>query len=240
MSKTDNAYESMNAAIVDYETHVCCGYENGHPVYEIRAHARSCPNVGLPHTDGCTCGLKQRIALSTEKTMHAAWRKRAEEAEAQVASLTARLAEAEAERDKFQGALECSNAAAKRRGERIADLEHVLGSLVNESSGFIGMADRKMHGDTNLAVLQMRISEARALIENVLGEADRLHSLPEGSGSGGHEMNTESIVNTDWVLVDRSTQYIGYARGFPTTNLALPAAVRYSEPCSEDTDSPAA
>src|SRR5689334_11801767 len=35
----------------------------------------------------------------------------------------ARIAELEGERDKLLGALECSNASAKRRGERIAELE---------------------------------------------------------------------------------------------------------------------
>lgn len=35
---------------------------------------------------GCTCCLNERIALQTEQTMHMAWRKRAEEAESQLAA----------------------------------------------------------------------------------------------------------------------------------------------------------
>jgi hypothetical protein len=43
-------------------------------------HARSC---SAGYTDNpCTCALNERKALSTEQAMHAAWRKRAEEAEA--------------------------------------------------------------------------------------------------------------------------------------------------------------
>lgn len=45
-------------------------------------HARSCPALTPMSDADCTCGLQWRIALQTEQTMHAAWRKRAEEAEA--------------------------------------------------------------------------------------------------------------------------------------------------------------
>jgi len=45
-------------------------------------HARNCAG-NIPLNDHkCTCGLKWRIMLQTEQTMHNAWRKRAEEAEA--------------------------------------------------------------------------------------------------------------------------------------------------------------
>lgn len=36
----------------------------------------------------CTCGYRHRVALQTEQTMHAAWRKRAEEAEAELLRLS--------------------------------------------------------------------------------------------------------------------------------------------------------
>lgn len=49
-------------------------------------HTRSCRGA---HWDGeCTCGLELRIALETEKTLHAAWQKRAMEAEAELRSTT--------------------------------------------------------------------------------------------------------------------------------------------------------
>lgn len=54
------------------------------------AHGRNCPALGgsFPGiADDCTCGLIYRQQLQTEQTMHAAWRKRAEEAEAELASL---------------------------------------------------------------------------------------------------------------------------------------------------------
>ena len=65
-------------------------------------HGRNCSAFHTIHgrevnVEGCTCGLKWRIALSTEQTMHAAWRKRGEEAEAELSRLTAdneRLGEA--------------------------------------------------------------------------------------------------------------------------------------------------
>src|SRR4051794_20187668 len=49
-------------------------------------HSRNCGgNAYTPLSSGdlnCTCGLRVRVALETERTMHKAWRKRAEEAEA--------------------------------------------------------------------------------------------------------------------------------------------------------------
>lgn len=39
------------------------------------------------NAEDCTCGLKFRIHVQTEQTLHAAWRKRAEEAEAGVSEL---------------------------------------------------------------------------------------------------------------------------------------------------------
>lgn len=49
-------------------------------------HSRSCPAL---YRDACTCCLEWRIKLSTERTLHAAWRKRAEEAEAALERSTA-------------------------------------------------------------------------------------------------------------------------------------------------------
>lgn len=46
-------------------------------------HGMNCPQLAGEDED-CTCGLVWRIALSTEQTMHAAWRKRAEESEANI------------------------------------------------------------------------------------------------------------------------------------------------------------
>lgn len=54
----------------------------------VMGHTRSC--AALTPGDGpCTCALDERIALQTEREMHRAWRKRAEEAEREVARLTA-------------------------------------------------------------------------------------------------------------------------------------------------------
>lgn len=60
------------------------------PDCEEMTHTRSCGY--FDDEVGCTCCLKERIALSTEQTMHRAWRKRAEEAEAALASAQAVLA----------------------------------------------------------------------------------------------------------------------------------------------------
>lgn len=57
----------------------------------------NCPALGGDDAD-CKCGLQYRIALQTEQTMHAAWRKRAEEAEALLASVHAAWHEADRQR----------------------------------------------------------------------------------------------------------------------------------------------
>lgn len=47
-------------------------------------------NCAYPGTGGegrCTCAKQERIELATEQAMHAGWRKRAEEAEAEVQRL---------------------------------------------------------------------------------------------------------------------------------------------------------
>src|SRR5271157_3496530 len=53
---------------------------------EARAkmHGMNCPASVMGHDDECTCGLQWRIAFETEREMHNAWRKRAEEAEARL------------------------------------------------------------------------------------------------------------------------------------------------------------
>jgi hypothetical protein len=50
-------------------------------------HTRSCPELTPGSDDFCTCGLEFRKQLSTEREMHAAWRKRAEEAEVRIADV---------------------------------------------------------------------------------------------------------------------------------------------------------
>ncbi len=45
-------------------------------------HSTNCPERNPMSDDFCTCGFIYRKHLQTEQTMHAAWRKRAEEAEA--------------------------------------------------------------------------------------------------------------------------------------------------------------
>ena len=49
---------------------------------ETLQHTRSCPALTPGNYEECTCGLRWRIELQTEREMHNAWRKRAEEAEA--------------------------------------------------------------------------------------------------------------------------------------------------------------
>ena len=49
---------------------------------ETLQHTRSCPALTPGNDEECTCGLRWRIELQTEREMHNAWRKRAEEAEA--------------------------------------------------------------------------------------------------------------------------------------------------------------
>lgn len=52
-------------------------------------HSMNCGALGFDGYDAgeCTCGLDWRIKLQTEQEMHAAWRKRAEEAEKEIAAI---------------------------------------------------------------------------------------------------------------------------------------------------------
>ena len=52
-------------------------------------HSRTC-SAGHDLDSDCTCGLDYRVQLQTSQTLHAAWIKRASEAEQQVAALEAR------------------------------------------------------------------------------------------------------------------------------------------------------
>jgi hypothetical protein len=54
---------------------------------------------------------------------------------------------------------ECDRLEAKVR-----ELEQALRNLANEASGFRSMADPFTHGHTNIAVLGLRIDEARAAL----------------------------------------------------------------------------
>lgn len=65
----------------------------------ILQHGMNCAGLILGQEDECTCGLRWRIELATEQEMHAAWRKRAEEAELREGSLQIRIDNAIAELD---------------------------------------------------------------------------------------------------------------------------------------------
>lgn len=57
---------------------------------DLKEHAMNCPDRGAPNWQKgkCTCHLEWRIKFSTEREMHNAWRKRAEEAEAALAAMS--------------------------------------------------------------------------------------------------------------------------------------------------------
>lgn len=48
---------------------------------DVTKHGMNCGWYEGYGDSSCTCALKWRAALATERTMHSAWRKRAEEAE---------------------------------------------------------------------------------------------------------------------------------------------------------------
>ena len=52
-------------------------------------HTRGC--AALTPGETCTCSLEYRRAWETERTMHTAWRKRAEEAEAKLSAITEKV-----------------------------------------------------------------------------------------------------------------------------------------------------
>lgn len=65
---------------------------------ERESHGMNCAHRS-DSDEPCTCACRYHAAVDTERTMHAAWRKRAEEAERENADLRARLEAAEKDRD---------------------------------------------------------------------------------------------------------------------------------------------
>ena len=61
---------------------------------ERESHGMNCAHRS-DSDEPCTCACRYHAAVDTERTMHAAWRKRAEEAERENADLRARLEAAE-------------------------------------------------------------------------------------------------------------------------------------------------
>lgn len=47
----------------------------------------------------------------------------------------------------------------------IAHLEDALRNLTNEAQGFLSMAEKETHGQTNINVLQLRIKEAKEALD---------------------------------------------------------------------------
>lgn len=73
-------------------------------------HGMNCPGLIPMNDDDCTCGLRWRIQLQTEQEMHNAWRKRAEQAERELAAAYKRGQEEMRER-----AALCFDAQGQRR-----------------------------------------------------------------------------------------------------------------------------
>ena len=61
--------------------------ENSITLTEQLHHGMNCSGLIPGNEDDCTCGLYWRIALQTEQNCHAAWVKRATEAEATLVTL---------------------------------------------------------------------------------------------------------------------------------------------------------
>jgi hypothetical protein len=69
---------------------------------------------------------------------------------------------------------------------RIRELEVALLKLANEAHGFVDMADPQTHGHTNIAVLRLRVKEARAALGErleLVAESARA-ALGEGERDG--------------------------------------------------------
>lgn len=96
-------------------------------------HTRSC-SAGWDCESQCTCGLEFRIQLQTEQEMHSAWRKRAEESEAEVAQLRQERDEQEANR---QGWFETakSEREARERAEKERDVARETARELNRKNG---------------------------------------------------------------------------------------------------------
>lgn len=95
----------------------------------------------------CTCGLVLRIALQTEQTMHAAWRKRAEEAERQNADLREALA------------VMADELADYRRAEQKYNIAKTYFSHTEFDGGSLWLLARTQANA--IAVKQMRLAEER-------------------------------------------------------------------------------
>lgn len=84
-------------------------------------HKRNCSAWHSEHGheingEDCTCGLRFLIQVQTEQTLHAAWRKRAEEAETSLAAITQEL-------EVKAGALEFNRILVAQRGDQLAQLQ---------------------------------------------------------------------------------------------------------------------
>lgn len=61
----------------------------------------------------------------------------------------------------------------------LGSLKEALKKLANEASGFLAMADPRVHGFTNMRVLQDRIDMARAAIQSA--EENSLRKVTDAS-----------------------------------------------------------
>lgn len=104
---------------------------------------RSPCSAGWDLEADCTCGLMHRIHLQTEQTMHAAWRKRAEEAEAQ-------LAQPEADSRQLYEALKL---IAEHEDKTLLSMDH--------DSGYSVGANRAFNQLAGIARAAIRVYESR-------------------------------------------------------------------------------
>lgn len=119
-------------------------------------HSRNCPAL-MPLSDSdCTCGLTCRIALQTEQTMHAAWRKRAEEAEVLIAEVAA------------------AGREWRKKDIGKSDLLRVIGGLANICAALDRLESRALASTSPESPL---ISTLRYLIDLNLSKAELLDRL---------------------------------------------------------------
>jgi hypothetical protein len=83
-----------------------------HDPGDVTQHAMNC--AGFDPMRDCTCGLYWRVQMQTEREMHNAWRKRAEEAEAREITLQAQLQAVTQERDQLLAAPHVTDKAATK------------------------------------------------------------------------------------------------------------------------------
>jgi hypothetical protein len=89
---------------------------------EILRHGMNCSGLIPGNEVDCTCGLRFRIEIQTEREMHNAWRKRAEEAEAEIDNLKKSLFFMETESNKLRNWWRASEAKFNSRDAEIAAL----------------------------------------------------------------------------------------------------------------------